>query len=928
MTSFVKNPSLARILLACLAAFLIATAAVTFFEFGSAPTDENLFTNPPSALFVRHDLPSAGPDMGLRAGDLIVEVNGFRIQGPDDISRLLKSVPSDSFITGFSYTPIGGGKGKFRVPRSAISDSSLVWLKSAVLVVGVEPAGASDRAGMKVGDIIVRINGQEFKEMYEADRILRRGQSGRATVYEVIRGSEKLNLQVVLARFGFPLALLILSLSGFVYLAVGSFIALRKPQLKAAILLGTGFLLIGYFLSIIVIRREVDPSFFASMRTLLMIPALFFGTALIWHSGHYFPKELPGMLARRWTRYVEYGLAAIASILSILALVTDRLMGQTGNIAVLAGVSVMFLYMIVVGFTFRKGRTPEYKRQCRALRIAGISMGVLSIASVVAQRVFRLEFLTGLLGIVFLLMPAAYLYTIGRYRLLDMNLRIRRNVQYTFLSILWGAVVGLVFATILFVLMSIHLNLPAVVLRGASVELNDLPPVRGESNPLERFAVIAIAAGVWFLLWKIRRWGQDIIDARYFRTQYDYRKAARELAETLSTKLSMVDLGGGLVEKIVSLMNLKRGAVFFFREGSVCCCREVIGIDATVWAGFCLNDEKALAKATASFEGGFSTDLLPPGLKEQFREQDLRYIVPIRSKDQLIGLLALGEKLSEAPYSNEDMEFLTAAASQSSVSIENAFLYEELAEKERMKLELEIARRIQMASLPQKTPNVPGLDVSGKSVPAMEVGGDFFDYLNGQANQLTVVVGDVSGKGTSAALYMSKVQGILRSLHDFALSPAELFVRTNRLLAGDMERNSFITALAGAFDTNNRQLVLTRAGHLPLYRFIAHTGLAEIVTPKGLGLGLENEGLFSTELEERKLQYDPGDVLVFVTDGIIEARNEKKEEFGEERLLKILGSQASSGADVMRDRILEEVRTFAGQAAPHDDQTVVVVKAL
>jgi serine phosphatase RsbU (regulator of sigma subunit) len=744
----------------------------------------------------------------------------------------------------------------------------------------------------------------------------------------VVRGPERLELQVVLARFGFPLALLIFSLSGFLYLAVGSFIALRKPQLKAALLLGWGLMLIGYFLSIIVIRREADPSFFATMRALLMIPALFFGTALIWHSGHYFPKELPGMLARRWTLYVEYGLAALATILSILVVVTESLMGQAANAAVLAGMFAMFLFMLVLGFVFRKERLPEYRRQSRAVKIAGISMGVLSIACAVVQRITKLEFITGFFGVIFLLMPAAYLYTIGRYRLLDMNLQIKRNVQYTFLSILWGGAVGLVFATILLALLSIHLNLPAVVLRGASVELNDLPPVRGEGNPLERFVVIAIAAAVWFVLWKARRWGQDLIDTRYFRTQYDYRRAARELAETLSTKLSMVDLGRGLVEKIVSLMNLKRGAVFFFRESGVCCCREVVGIDATVWAGFCLNDEKALATAAATFKGGFSTDLLPPGLKEQFRGEDLRYMIPIRSKDQLIGLLALGEKLSEAPYSNEDMEFLTAAANQSSVSIENAFLYEELAGKERMRLELEIARRIQMASLPQKVPNVRGLDVSGKSIPAMEVGGDFFDYLNGQGNQLTVVIGDVSGKGTSAALYMSKVQGILRSLHDFALSPGELFVRTNRLLAGDMERSSFITALAGAFDTDKRQLVLTRAGHLPLYHFVSRTGRAEIVTPKGLGLGLENEGLFSTELEEKKLQYESGDVLVFVTDGIIEARNETRDDFGEERLLKILTSQASSGADVLRDRILEEVRAFAGRAAPHDDQTVVVVKAL
>jgi serine phosphatase RsbU (regulator of sigma subunit) len=105
------------------------------------------------------------------------------------------------------------------------------------------------------------------------------------------------------------------------------------------------------------------------------------------------------------------------------------------------------------------------------------------------------------------------------------------------------------------------------------------------------------------------------------------------------------------------------------------------------------------------------------------------------------------------------------------MAMENAFLYEELAEKERMKHELAIARRIQLASLPQKTPVVKGLEIAGSSLPALEVGGDFFDYLNGSTDHLTVVVGDVSGKGTSAALYMSKVQGILRSLHPREPSP-------------------------------------------------------------------------------------------------------------------------------------------------------------
>ena len=319
-------------------------------------------------------------------------------------------------------------------------------------------------------------------------------------------------------------------------------------------------------------------------------------------------------------------------------------------------------------------------------------------------------------------------------------------------------------------------------------------------------------------------------------------------------------------------------------------------------------------------------DYLPEPLKSDFRELDFRYIVPIRSKEHLIGAIVLGEKLSEATFSQEDLEFLSAAARQASVSIENAFLYEELAEQERMKHELEIARRIQLASLPQRTPVVEGLEVAGQSRPAMEVGGDFFDYLNGSGEGVTVIVGDVSGKGTSAALYMSKVQGILRSLHDYTRSPAELFIRANRLLIADLERSSFITALGAAFDARTRNAVVARAGHLPLYRYRPKDGTAEKITTKGLGLGLDNGSIFAAELEERIVPYDPGDVMAFVTDGIIEARNEKGDEFGEERLLEEMKCHAALAADEIRSRILERVSAFAGLVPQHDDQTLVVVK--
>ena len=285
-----------------------------------------------------------------------------------------------------------------------------------------------------------------------------------------------------------------------------------------------------------------------------------------------------------------------------------------------------------------------------------------------------------------------------------------------------------------------------------------------------------------------------------------------------------------------------------------------------------------------------------------------------------------GEKRSESPFHQDDLEFLTSIAKQASVAIENAFLYEELAEQERLKHELEIARQIQLASLPQTTPIMDGLEIDGVSIPALEVGGDYFDYLNGQPDEITVIVGDVSGKGTSAALYMSKVQGILRSLHGFNPSPRDLFIHANTLLCKDLEKKSFITAIGGFFNSKSHSMRLARAGHLPLYYYNSKTEAVESVTPKGLGLGLKNSTIFSAQLEEKKIKYRAGDVFLFITDGITEAQNEQGEEFGEERVSLILKNNHHLPPHEIRNAYFSALERFATDSYQHDDQTLVVVK--
>jgi phosphoserine phosphatase RsbU/P len=234
-------------------------------------------------------------------------------------------------------------------------------------------------------------------------------------------------------------------------------------------------------------------------------------------------------------------------------------------------------------------------------------------------------------------------------------------------------------------------------------------------------------------------------------------------------------------------------------------------------------------------------------------------------------VILVGEKLSELPFSTDDFEFLDAVARQTAPAVENAFLYEDLAQQERLKHELELARRIQMESLPQFTPVVDGLDIAGQSVPAFEVGGDYFDYLNGGPPRFTVMVGDVSGKGTSAALYMSKLQGILRSLHAFGLGPARA-VRPGQRPAVAGPRAPLVRhgprrllrherAAPGADARRSPAALLLRGGGRHVHRLL----------PRGIGLGLSNRRMFDAELEEREIAYGRGDVFLLITDGITSA---------------------------------------------------------
>ena len=291
---------------------------------------------------------------------------------------------------------------------------------------------------------------------------------------------------------------------------------------------------------------------------------------------------------------------------------------------------------------------------------------------------------------------------------------------------------------------------------------------------------------------------------------------------------------------------------------------------------------------------------------ERLRQGDFNHPIPIGSRDQL-GDLA------------ESFNMMAAGVRD---------LLQQQAEKDRLEEELRIARQIQMSLLPQASVTLPGLRIAALCLPAAEVGGDYYDLLPLSDTRLGVLVADVSGKGTSAALYMAELKGLVLSLSRIYHSPARLLGEANRILAATMDARSFITMTYAVVDTEARTMTYARAGHNPILHLEAKSGRTRVLTPPGLGLGLDRGERFEAVLEEAEVPLESGDTFLFFTDGLSEAMNGRAELFGERRLRDILEQAQDGPLDEagLKDHILAEIRSFVGDQAQHDDMTLVLLR--
>lgn len=299
------------------------------------------------------------------------------------------------------------------------------------------------------------------------------------------------------------------------------------------------------------------------------------------------------------------------------------------------------------------------------------------------------------------------------------------------------------------------------------------------------------------------------------------------------------------------------------------------------------------------------------GGTERVKQGDFQHPIAVRADDQL------GE--------------LAASFNDMTRSIRELLI--ERDEKRRLEEELRIAREIQMSLLPQGPLKIPGLSVAALCAPAREVGGDYYDLLPLEDGRLGLLIADVAGKGTSAALYMAELKGLMLSLSRIHTSPAALLIEANRIISHHLDNRSFITMIYALVDPQKKILTCARAGHTPFIRIPARTEdnperCARVLAPDGmvLGLNLDRGERFERALKEVTIPLQAGDLFFFFTDGISEAMNREETCFGESRLTAFLERHAELSPENLRDRLLEELAGFVNGQPQHDDITMIILK--
>ncbi len=301
-------------------------------------------------------------------------------------------------------------------------------------------------------------------------------------------------------------------------------------------------------------------------------------------------------------------------------------------------------------------------------------------------------------------------------------------------------------------------------------------------------------------------------------------------------------------------------------------------------------------------------------------------IVPMRFGNEVLGVIALANRTDGRPFTPSDLNLLQAMADQASVPVHYTGLKAALEEKRQLDRDMQAAQQIQMSLLPQHLPQLAGTRLAAYNLPALNIGGDYYDVIQIDSEHLGIAIADVSGKGIGGAMMMAVCQGVLRARAPQEQSPARILAELNRVLSTNLAEDMFITMLYLVYNTRTRELRFARAGHeRPLLKR-AGSGEPEALDSSGIAIGLADTEIFDGAIKDVSVQLAPGDIVVVYTDGITEALDEKNQEWGADSLLKTIDTESSGGVDVLIRAIRDRLAQHVGAQQQYDDITLLAIE--
>lgn len=815
----------------------------------------------------------------------------------------------------------------------------------------------ADKAGLHPDDVVLSINGQPFTGFAVLGDALAAARPGDTLVVEARSPSGSVHTaNVVLAAvvrkafdYNYILQLLLFGVVPVFCIALGFWVVAVRPRDALA------WLLLALLLSFTQIFGNNTLLWHGWLRYFGVVYNDALGSSwAIWMLllGFYFPEPFPPGTWRKTAMVLQWVALPVLTASGIVSCIRDaeqltyfapslRFEDALGDISAPFTYAALVLCVLGLAIKSKLATSRDAKRRLMLLYAGSfVSMAPAILITVIA--VFRrvppdavvpgwLLFASLLLTLMF---PLTFAYVIVVHRALDVRVVLRQSLQYALAK---NGVRALQIAASSIVIIA-ALTLAA--------DANRNRPQKLQAIALGVAAVFLLRAGAG----RLRAW----VDHRFFRDAYNAEQILTELSQKVLTMVEVRAVVETVSRRIAESLHVPRVAVLLDSAGGF---RPAyaLGFEPSPDISF-LPDEPVVRQINAEkqparvyFDDPDSWVNRQQQITQQDREklQQLKteLLLPLSARDRLLGFISLGQKLSEEPYSGSDLRLLQSVAAQTGLALDNARLADavarEIAEREKLNREVEIAREVQERLFPQRLTPIPGLDYCGKCRPALGVGGDYYDFLALPEGKLGIAIGDVSGKGISAALMMASLQASLRG--QALMAPADLAKvvgNVNRLVYEASSANRYATFFYAQYDSGTRQLIYVNGGHNPplVLRTCKEHAQNGAKAAEGQQCGctllrLEAGGLVIGLMPEASygqgtVVLEPGDLFVAFTDGISEAMNPTDEEWGETRMIQVLQSMNGMPAAAIIDKVIAAADAFSSGAPQHDDMTLVVARLI